>query len=279
MAQRFCFSGHESFCCKRLWLKKGYDAVSAGVNFSSPDSVVKLGVGKNMVSSIRFWLKSFGCLKDTGLTPFADFIFNETDGVDPYVEDNATLWLLHYRLVREASASIYNLAFLEFRRERREFSRDHLLRFLERRCAGMSGGFNMNSVRKDVGVFLQTYVPPTKAASYEDYTALLVDLGLIRESDRDHYVFSETVAADVPEEVVLYALCDSRRQDRTISLDILQEIALIFGLAIPDFVRIVECLAARYPESLAYSDNSGVKNVQFIGEVDPVAVLRKYYSR
>lgn len=279
MALRFVFSGHESFCCKRLWLKKGYDAVSQGVNFSSPDAVVRLGVGKNMVSSIRYWLKSFGCMKDNGLTPVARFLFDDAGGADPYIEDNATLWLLHYRLVRESIASIYNLAFLEFRRERREFSRDHLLRFLERRCAGMSGGFNANSVKKDIGVFLQTYVPPSKAVSFEDYTALLVDLGLVRELDRDRYVFAETEAGDVPVEVVLYALCDSRREDRTLSLDMLQEIALIFGLSVPDLVRIVEQLAAAYPEAVAYSDNSGVKNVQFIGEVDPLAELSKYYSR
>lgn len=279
MAQKFVFSGHESFCCKRLWLKKGYDAIVNGVNFTSPDAVVKLGVGKNMVSSIRYWLKAFGCYKDNKLTVLAEFLFNDQDGVDLYIEDNATLWLLHYSLVREAVASIYNLAFLEFRRERREFSRDYLFRFLERRCAGMSGGFNVNSVKKDIGVFLQTYIPPSKAGSYEDYTALLVDLGLIKEPDRDRFVFAETEVDDVPDEVILYALCNSRREDRTISLDMLQEISLIFGLAIPDLVRIVERLANRYPEAIAYSDNSGVKNVQFIGEINAFSELRKYYSK
>ena len=279
MAQKFVFSGHESFSCKRLWLKKGYDAIVNGVNFTSPDAVVKLGVGKNMVSSIRYWLKAFGCYKDNKLTVCAAFLFNDHEGVDLYLEDNATLWLLHYHLVREAIASIYGLTFLEFRRERREFSRDYLLRFLERRCAGMSGGFNINSVKKDIGVFLQTYVPPARAGSYEDYTALLVDLGLIKELDRDRYVFAETESDDVPDEVVLYALCDIRREDRTISLDMLQEISLIFGLAVPNLVRIVERLANHYPEAIAYSDNSGVKNVQFIGDINAFSELRKYYSK
>ncbi|MDD4847167.1 MAG: DUF4007 family protein [Bacteroidales bacterium] len=34
--------------------------MSQNKDFNEPDSVVNLGVGKNMVSSIRFWIKAFG---------------------------------------------------------------------------------------------------------------------------------------------------------------------------------------------------------------------------
>jgi hypothetical protein len=54
MSVKFSFSGHESFFCRSLWLKKGYDALIGGVDFNAPDAVVALGVGKNMVSSIRY---------------------------------------------------------------------------------------------------------------------------------------------------------------------------------------------------------------------------------
>ncbi len=47
------FSGHEKFHCRQFWLKKGYDFVQAGHKFSDKDAVVDLGVGKNMVGSIR----------------------------------------------------------------------------------------------------------------------------------------------------------------------------------------------------------------------------------
>ena len=39
MEQRYAFSGHESFPCKTLWLKKGYDFVVQGKNFNNPDAV------------------------------------------------------------------------------------------------------------------------------------------------------------------------------------------------------------------------------------------------
>ena len=51
------FSGHETFVCRHFWLKKGYDFIKSGHSFSQDDAVVRLGVGKNMVTAISFWLK------------------------------------------------------------------------------------------------------------------------------------------------------------------------------------------------------------------------------
>ena len=40
MTNKFVFSGHESFSCKSLWLKKGYDFLVHDYNFNAPDAVV-----------------------------------------------------------------------------------------------------------------------------------------------------------------------------------------------------------------------------------------------
>ena len=48
--KKYVFSGHESFPCKTLWLKKGYDFVANDYMFNDSDAVVRLGVGKNMVA-------------------------------------------------------------------------------------------------------------------------------------------------------------------------------------------------------------------------------------
>lgn len=59
------FSGHETFTCKQFWLKKGFDFLQGNERrFSDESAVVELGVGKNMVSSIAYWLKSFGVVRD-----------------------------------------------------------------------------------------------------------------------------------------------------------------------------------------------------------------------
>ncbi len=52
------FTGHQTFALRTGWLKKGVDALrDAGPDvFSCDDVLVTLGVGKNMVQSIRHWL-------------------------------------------------------------------------------------------------------------------------------------------------------------------------------------------------------------------------------
>src|SRR6185295_6636724 len=50
------FGGHETFPFRYGWLKKGVDAVSRQNTFFSSDrAMIGLGVGKNMVKSIKHW--------------------------------------------------------------------------------------------------------------------------------------------------------------------------------------------------------------------------------
>src|SRR5579884_462777 len=52
--ERIGFSGHETFPFRTAWLKKAVDAVTADPRvFTRDDAFVVLGVGKNMVRSIR----------------------------------------------------------------------------------------------------------------------------------------------------------------------------------------------------------------------------------
>ena len=65
---RVSFSGHESFPVRYSWLKKAVDGVAADPHaFSKDDAMVQLGVGKNMVTSMRHWGLSLGMLEEAGL--------------------------------------------------------------------------------------------------------------------------------------------------------------------------------------------------------------------
>src|SRR5690606_8041096 len=103
---KFTFSGHDSFQCRQLWLKKGYDFVQEGKSFNAEDAVIQLGVGKNMVSSIRFWLKAFQIIYHKEIpTEFGQRLFDEENGYYAYLEDEASLWILHHQLVTNGLAS------------------------------------------------------------------------------------------------------------------------------------------------------------------------------
>ena len=184
MTNHLSFSGHETFACKTLWLKKGYDFVVNRGDFNAASAVSDLGVGKNMVSSIRFWLKAFGITENDRPTLLGDKIFDD-NGWDPYCEDITTLWLLHYSIVSVGIASIYNLAFTGLKRNKIEFARTDLSNYIEMVCRQKSqlNAYNERTVNKDIGVFLQNYAYPVKAKSIEDYSNLLLNLGLIHNTE------------------------------------------------------------------------------------------------
>jgi hypothetical protein len=51
------FSGHESFPCRYAWIPKAVEAISGNpeVFGDVEEALVKLGLGKNMVQSLRFY--------------------------------------------------------------------------------------------------------------------------------------------------------------------------------------------------------------------------------
>lgn len=94
---------HETFTPRYGWLKKGYDATLLDGNvFKAPDAIERLGVGKNMVRSIRFWCQAFKIVEAdrTGYVCATEFGHRllSREGWDPYLEDIASLWLLHWQL-------------------------------------------------------------------------------------------------------------------------------------------------------------------------------------
>lgn len=108
---------HETFTPRYGWLKKGFDALDKDPEvFKASDGIERLGVGKNMVSSIRFWCQAFkliepraeGGMQPTKLGPK----LMHDDGWDPYLEDIGSLWLLHWQMfIPKLEAVNWSLAF------------------------------------------------------------------------------------------------------------------------------------------------------------------------
>lgn len=278
---RYKFSGHESFQCKSLWLKKGYDFLLNGYRFSEPDSVALLGVGKNMVSSIRFWMKAFGLIQDDQPTDICTYLFDSIVGKDQYVQDINTLWLLHFLIVHTKEASLYNLLFIEFQREKKDFSKKEIQDFIKRKCAvpEQKNVYNENTVRKDIGVLIKNYVSPADLKSIEDFSSILLELNLlVRGNDTDSFKFRVAAVNEIVPEIILFALKYMANGDKTVSFDKLLELSLTFCMPVLSLIHSIQQAEKKYPSIIAYTDNSGVKNVQFISDFDPLNLLTNYYT-
>ena len=112
------FSGHETFALRAGWPKKAFDAAVADPKvFGRKDAIARFGVGKNMVRSIRHWAFATGVLEEAGRGvaepgPLGRQLLDPDDGLDPYLEDAATPYVLHWRLCRDvAPATLWHFVF------------------------------------------------------------------------------------------------------------------------------------------------------------------------
>jgi hypothetical protein len=158
------FSGHETFACRYAWLPKALHAIRNDPRiFADEDqAMVELGVGKNMVRSIRFWVEASGMAKptETGLEPttLGRLIFG-IKGLDPFMEDIQTLWLIHWNLTTQVEDPLFAWIFLFNRWHEPEFTESTVLRAFAKEANGMSKKLSSVTLQQHLQVFLHTYVP------------------------------------------------------------------------------------------------------------------------
>jgi hypothetical protein len=285
------FSGHESFICKHFWLKKGYDFITNKGNFNEESAVVELGVGRNMVTSISYWLKAFG-IADQSNTPtvFGDYLFNDRNGKDRYIETIGTVWLLHYNLIKNAKASLYSLFFNEFRRERHEFTKEHFTKFILKK---IEKGAKTNTITVDIAVFLRSYLAGnsrnSKVDIEDEFSNLLSDLELLQsyqveDSDGKNvewYRVQSNIRPDLPSSIFLYTILDNIEYGRSIPFrDLLtgyNSPGVIFALNDDGLYQKIEEIT-QDNRNIVYKETAGVRELQIKGPINKAQVLDGYYK-
>ena len=107
--ERTTFGRHETFPLRYGWLTQGLDALrQTPTIFSQPEpAMIMLGVGRNMVNAIQYWLQV------AGVATFSEGQGQPTalgeallgDAGDRYLEDEATLWIVHWLIASNAEAA------------------------------------------------------------------------------------------------------------------------------------------------------------------------------
>lgn len=285
---KYTFSGHDSFQCRQLWLKKGYDYVQEGKNFNDEDAVVQLGVGKNMVSSIRFWLKAFNIIDNKDIpTEFGKRLFDDENGYDPFLEDEASLWLLHYQLVKNSFASIYSIIFNEFRKEKLFFNKETFVNYVKR--IGESNpdlNFNENTVAKDFIVFANLYKNDPESKDVEDsFSGILSEIELLKKTVKgkeEQFYIENTERDNLPEAVVLFTILDNSNYGNSISLNSLEfdlnSPGSIFALNRSGLMNKISEIVSEFKD-ITFTDQAGIKELQFKKKSDAFTILDTYYGK
>ncbi|MDD4965391.1 DUF4007 family protein [Halothiobacillus sp.] len=212
---RPCFSGHETFPLRYGWLQKAYHAVSNASSpkeavhvFRDPESIALFGVGRNMIAAIRYWAIGTGILDETkeGIetTWLGDMLFSE-DGIDLYLEEDASLWLLHWHLAARPRLTSAYWLFNEYRGG--GFVRQDIvtsLLSLSQECAWSRVA--ATTVDRDLQCLLRTYIGGRGSSEARD--SILAELGLIRPIDKHRAHLSRGRKLSLPDAVFLYCLIE-----------------------------------------------------------------------
>ena len=204
------FKGHETFFFREGWISKAmYEMRTRNNNklFSGNNGIVKLGVGSNMVKSIKYWMIT----SDLVYLNYKTKLYELTElgriisDYDVYLEDIFSLWVMHINIARNfTNATTWNLFFNCF--NAKDFSvndvRNALKLYVEQndiKCAE-------KSLETDINVLLNMYSREnTSKDPEENYSCPLERLNLIKVN-RTMYSKEIPNLDELDELVILYAI-------------------------------------------------------------------------
>jgi uncharacterized protein DUF4007 len=286
------FSGHDTFHCRQQWLLKGFELID-NEEFNGfhnlEEAILNLGVGKNMVQAIQYWLRAFGLIDDEKrLTEIAELIFSEENGFDRYLEDEGTLWLLQYLICSTQAASIYKLVFSDYARERisNEFDEKQILNFIKLKIAETTNRETSdNTLSSDFKVFIQSYFSGIRVAKTleDDFNSPLIELNLISSISRENgvitYKLNKENRVDFPLEIFGFCLLEHYGNDAAIQFkEIRETLASYFVLSNEGLEIILENLCLKYKE-FVFNDDAGLRQIQVKSTTENFKsqLLQNYY--
>lgn len=224
------YRGHETFSIRKNWLAKGMEAVHENPGIFTDKSFApmeELGIGRNMVVSLRYWMKAVGLTKEekgekskkteTSFTPLGKIIYKH----DQFVEEAGTLWLLQNELAtnRENATSWY-FFFNEFNFT--EFTKDDFVTALQNFDRMNGGSTALSSFDSDFECIVNTYVSRFKNAAEIDpednIESPFAELGLVDSIGSGKKLYRKVIPPkqNIPPLIFLaslYRMCAKSKDD------------------------------------------------------------------
>ena len=303
------FSGHESFACRYAWLPKAAAGLKKNPSiFSDEDeAMIEFGVGKNMVRSMRFWVWATGIASPAKggmqLTDFGRSLLLGRRALDPYLEDNQTLWLLHWKLATHINEPIFAWDFLFNYWQHPEITPSHAIRSFEARADSLGRKLSRATLKQHFEVFLHTYVPTqtSKQSLLEDnLDSPFVEIQLLEKTSKRHvpngngetrtepvYRFQRRRKSEIGIALFLYCLNEfwSLRlpDEQTSSLSELAHGYLspgqVFKMPEGEIRERLDDLEEYSRGAFGFQDSANLQQVQRKEHLDGLDLLREVYSK
>lgn len=285
------FAGHETFPLRLLWLKKAFDAVGDGApsgTFQEQGAIARFGVGRNMAVSMRFWAIASGFFieRDRIIMPTAlgKMILSD-DGFDPYVEAAATVWLVHWHIA--GSPEMTTTAFYAFSGLAAiEFDPATLVDELMALVTSRGWRATRGTLKRDVEVFLRSYVRRDDAASEDAAEPLLAELGLIREARLGGWFeFVRGPKPSLPDAVFAYAVGRYWAAQGSSSVLTAEQLCFapgspgrVFKLDEDSVITRLMRIGETTGDAWRWTDTAGLRQIQRIRDISVEALIPAAYG-
>lgn len=286
------FAGHETFPLRLLWLKKAYDAVQLGEpmgTFQEQEAIARFGVGRNMAVSMRYWALASGLFEENekviAPTELGHRILAD-DGLDPFLEHPATIWLVHWHIA--GSAEMTTTAYYAFNvLSAIEFDPASLVGELMELVTVRGWRGTRGTLKRDVEVFLRGYVRRDAAHSEDAAEPLLAELGLIREARLGGwYEFVRGPKPTLPDNVFAYALGQFwERQGGSTALTAEQicyapgSPGRVFKLDEDSVITRLMTIGKVTDAAWQWTDTAGLRQIQRRIDFDPMTLMDAFDGR
>lgn len=281
------FARHETFHLRYGWLKKGFDLATQDLGiFNADNAPLRLGVGKNMVRSIRYWCHAFKVLENDQPTPFGNQLLSD-QGYDPYLENPASLWLLHWYLLKPTcQAAAWYYTFNLFRGG--EFYEQDLTQGLKSYQENLGKITADSSLNKDISCILRMYVQQTlsKGLIEDSIDCPFSQLGLIHTAgEAKRYTFRIGAKTTLPADIIVATCLEYSSFDhsgaKTLNISrLLYDVGSpgrVFKLTEEALCSAIEKVARDNPK-ITLSDSAGLIQLSFQAD-DPLQLAKEILDR
>ena len=180
---------HEGFYLRDGWLRKGLDFINSNpFAFYSDTTIRDLGVGSNMVKSIKFWLSSTGMVdvkNENGKRGYyASNLANVISKYDKYLEKDFTLEILHIEMLHNDDCNyVWKYYYNNF--DQNIFSKEMLFEECKKHLNSKNITYSEKTLADEISVLLRTYSSPNKNLNPEEnYVCPFSQLNLISDENK-----------------------------------------------------------------------------------------------
>lgn len=282
MDNKIKLKGHESFSIREGWITKGiFEIKDNSKLFSEKNLTDILGIGTNMVKSLKYWLITAGIIKETKKTEYElTELGNLIEQYDPYMEDVFSLYFIHFSIVNNIErAIIWNIFYNKC--NIKNFSKKELLEQVEYILETENLEYNEKMLIDEISILLKTYTIDEKNGTPENnFTCPLTELKLIRKIDKDLYQ-KEKSALNILNPYIVYWGLISQTDSNSINIDDLikgdNSVCKLLNL---DRVLLNEYLDILKKENLITVNRTAGLNMVYINERYSLKkIFEKYFER